>query len=166
LLVAVAIASVVVVGAGRQIVRGERAIAACDDAILRNDAREAIAQARRAAESVLPGSPYPRRGYERLETIAKDAETRGDSATSAAAWRAVRAAAMETRAIGSGSEARIAEANAGLVRAAARDLPTPVALPESLAREDGPTTWDILLLAAAVLALSAAGARFVRRKKA
>jgi len=165
-LVALALASVVVVGAGRQLARGERAIAMCDVAIARGDAREAIAQARRAAEAVLPGSPYPGRGYERLEQIARDAEARADAPTAAAAWRAVRAAAMETRAFGSGSGARIAEANAGLVRAASRDTPPVPSLPEALAREDGPTTWEILLLAICAISLYAAGARFLRRNRA
>jgi hypothetical protein len=160
------VASVVVLGAARQIVQGERAISACDAAIVRGDAREAIAQARLAAESALPGSPYPARGYERLGGIAHEAEARGDVPTAAAAWRAVRAAAMETRAFGSGSAARIRDANEGLVRAARGEDRAAAsrerALGDALAREDGPTSLEILLLAIAAAALYVVGSRLLR----
>jgi hypothetical protein len=160
--IALVLASILSVGAARQLVAGERAIAQSDLMASRGDAREAIAYARVAAESLLPGSPYPERGYARLERIAMEAEARGDSRTAAASWGAMRAAVLETRALGSGREARLGQANAGLARAAAGDVPNVQDLAERLERNDIPSPWELLLLAAISLAFYVAGAHFLR----
>ncbi len=81
------------VGTARELQLGARACADSDAALARGDASAAVARARDAAESVAPGSPYPRRGYERLESIARAAEAHGDERGAVAAWSAMRAAA-------------------------------------------------------------------------
>ncbi len=159
-----ALAAILSVGAARQLVVGERAIVESDQALRRGDTRSAIAHARLAAESRLPGSPYSRRGFDRLSHIGRDAEARGDARMAAAAWRAVRAAAEETRALGPSNAALTAEANAGLVRAAAAEAPSVPGLADDLARAEGPTSWEILLVAALALALCVGSARFLRSR--
>lgn len=164
-LIAVAIAAVLVVGASRQVIVGERAMRQADVARRSGDVRSQIAYARAAAEALLPGSPYPRRGFERLAQIARDAEARGDGPIATSAWRAVRAAALETRALGTGTDGWLADANDGLVRLAAKETPAP-SIEADLAAPIGPTSWELLLLAAIPFALYAATSRFLRARKA
>jgi hypothetical protein len=173
LALAAALVTVFLVFAVRQIVVGERAMARSDAALERGDLRAAIASGRQAAEALLPGSPYPARGHARLAQIARDAEARGDDALAGAAWRAARAAAVETRALFVSNDAHIAEANAGILRAAAREASphgsgagqgasgAPRLGADDIARTSGPTSWEVLVLACAVLALYAAWERFV-----
>lgn len=144
-LVCVAILSA---GAVRQLTVGSRAVLDCDAALERDDQRAAIGHARAAAEAVLPGSPYPRRGYERLDRIATQAENRGDDATAMAAWRAMRAAATETRGLGVGSAEWRARADEGVARAAAREAPAPdpAVVSELLGREDAPSNAMLFAL--------------------
>jgi hypothetical protein len=78
----------------RELSLGESGVQDCDALLARGDLAGAIDAARSAAEACAPGSPYPERGYARLEAIARAAEEREDDATAAAAWRSVRSAAM------------------------------------------------------------------------
>jgi hypothetical protein len=57
----------------------------------------ALQQARAAATAYVPGADHVRRGYERLRAVARGAERARDLELSAAAWRAMRAAAIESR---------------------------------------------------------------------
>jgi hypothetical protein len=162
LLAALLVALAVV--AARQVVLGDRAMARSDEALERGDARAAIAGAREAAEALVPGSPFPARGHARLVQIARDAEARGDDATAAMAWRAARAAAMETRALGASNDARLAEANAGILRAAIHGAPPQggaLAGADDLTAAHGPASWEILLVACAVVTLYAVWERFL-----
>jgi hypothetical protein len=166
LALAAAFLTVVVAFALRQVVVGERAMARSDAALERGDVRAAIAAGREAAEAFLPGSPYAARGHARLAQIARDAEARGDDAIAATAWRAARAAAVETRALGVSNDARIAEANAGILRAASHGeregaSGAPRAGADDLVRTEGPSPWEVLVLAGAVLALYVAWERFL-----
>ncbi len=169
-LAALTVASVLTVGVARQITTGARGMQASDEAVHDGNVRQAISGARAAAEALLPGSPYPRRGMERLAQIARDAETRGDEATAASAWRAMRAAALETRASWSNNGAWLPEANAGLTRAAAMDAPAPAPPPSgaALEAEPGPSSLELLAFGALPFALYAAATRFLRgaRRKA
>jgi hypothetical protein len=159
-LAALALASVLSVGLVRQVTTGARAMQASDEAQSAGDARGAIDGARAAAEALLPGSPYPRRGMERLAQIGRDAEARGDDALAAVAWRAMRTAAEETRSLG-GGDAWLTEANAGLARVAAKETPAPP-LEGALATRIGPSPVELLLFAAIPFALYAAVSRFLR----
>jgi hypothetical protein len=58
---------------------------------------EAIAHARAAAVAVAPGSPWPERGFRRLESIGRDAIARGDESTARLAYAAMQTAASEAR---------------------------------------------------------------------
>jgi hypothetical protein len=149
------VGSVLLVATVRQVAVGARAIRACDDARERGDERGALTFAHRAAEARAPGSPYPEMGYARLRSIARSAESRADLGTAQAAWMAVRAAALATRAIG-GANGHLPEANEALVHLATHPRavrgetePTvPRALLiESLARDPMPATWVLILLA-------------------
>jgi hypothetical protein len=162
-LAALALASVLSIGIVRQVTIGARAMQASDQAADAGDARGAIDGARSAAEALLPGSPYPRRGLERLAQIGRDAEARGDDAIAAAAWRAMRAAVTETRALGGANGAWLAEANAGIARVAAKDSPPPP-LGDMLDADLGPSPLELLLLGAIPFALYAAATRFLRAR--
>ena len=159
LVTAVAVAlGVFGVAAFRELGAGARGVEACDRALGKREWASAIAAARDAAEATLPGSPYPLRGYARLERIAKDAEARADDATAADAWRAMRAATLATSGLGvrSGDWRRIADE--GLLRVAAHDSPHATTgaqvtdapaddtLASALAREDTPPTGTFVLL--------------------
>lgn len=157
-----------------QLRAGARAITDSDAAMSRADRPGAIAAARAAAEAVVPGSPYPSWGYRRLETIARDAEIHGDDETSAAAWRAMRAAALSTQGIGVRTSGWLAMANEGIARVGARGWsgpdaaklqsdvrPTEQQLLEQLKREDVPPTLSFVMLAVGAAAFFAGTARVV-----
>jgi hypothetical protein len=165
----VAIASRVSAGAG--------AVAASDRALQSGDRLLAIEEARAAAEAVAPGSPYPARGYARLDAIAREAESRDDDDTAAAAWRAMRTAAIGTRGLGVDETATLERANAGIARTATRvrgaaraDVPREVpgvASPserrvlDALARDETPPVRVFAMLGAGALLFFAGIARLV-----
>jgi hypothetical protein len=179
---AMALGLLLLVATVRQIREGGRASAESDAALARADTATAIARARAAAEALAPGSPYPARGYARLEAIARDAEVHGDEATATAAWRAMRAAALETRAAGADADgwrrlgdeglARVGSgagpwvggvgAGAGMRAGAAASSEvraTEPVLRAALARDDTPPTWRFALLAAAAASFFGGTAR-------
>ena len=102
-LAALVVVAAVAVLTAREIATGQSEVAAADAAAARSDWGEAIVHARAAAEALVPGSPWPERGWERLEAVGHDAEARGDDATALLAYGAMRAAALTTRAPGSRS---------------------------------------------------------------
>ncbi|MDB4993763.1 MAG: hypothetical protein JWM74_1195 [Myxococcaceae bacterium] len=157
---------------------GSSAIAASDRALAAGDRVLAIEEARAAAEAVAPGSPYPARGYTRLDAIAREAEARDDDDTAAAAWRAMRTAAIGTRGLGVPDETTTLErANAGIARTATRvrgaaraDLPREVpgvASPgerrilDALARDETPPVRVFLMLGAGAILFFAVIARLL-----
>jgi hypothetical protein len=111
-------AAILSIATARELTLGERAIASADAAIARLDWREAIAQARTAAQTALPLSPWPERGAARLESIASAAEARGDVTTALLAYGALRSAALATRSPTVAHDLWRARADAGLARAA------------------------------------------------
>jgi hypothetical protein len=169
---AVAIAAVLVLlgvfgaAAWRELAAGARGVDDCDVATARKDWPAAVAGARDAAEAVLPGSPYPARGYDRLAAIAKDAEARGDDAVANDAWRAMQAAARATRGAFVKTSEWQAMATEGLARVAAhaagpapKDTDAPAegpaansALLAAIARDEAPPVATFALLAAAAVA--------------
>jgi hypothetical protein len=76
---------------------GADAMRASDALLAQGKPRQAAVLARRAAEAVVPGSPYPARGYARLEALAMAAKLEGKPDDDAFARRAMRAAAVATR---------------------------------------------------------------------
>lgn len=155
--VAAAIALLLVVATIHQIREGGRAMAESDAAMARNDLDAAIARARAAAEAAAPASPYPPLAYERLTAIAQSAELHGDERTAIAAFSAMRAAAVETRAFGNDTSEWRARGDEGLARVGAGTLgpdgrastePRPAAafLRDALAKDDTPPSWQLALL--------------------
>jgi hypothetical protein len=157
--VAIVVVAVLGVATAREVEIGKDAVAAADGAALRSDWGPAIASARAAAEAFVPGSPWPARGWARLEAIGHDAEARGDDATGLKAYGAMRAAALATRAPGVGAEAWRARAEEGLARVAAAEKTaagpraTSEAMLDALREHEPPPTGSLALLAAAGLAM-------------
>jgi len=157
----VALGAILGVATAHEVRVGARSVAASDAATGRGDLAAAIAEARTAAEALAPASPYPARGYARLDAIGRDAESHGDLATANAAWTAMLAAAAETRApltdtarwrdAASQGLARVAAApsRAGGLRDAAPDAGSRLAL--DLERDDTPETATFALLGAGTL---------------
>lgn len=101
---------------------GARAMLSSDAAITAKNADLAIAEAFDAATHVAPFSPYAEQGYARMQSIAEDAETRGDDELAETAWRAIRAACVSTRNPFSSDGARQKRAETALARIDARRL--------------------------------------------
>ncbi len=153
---------------------GAAAVGESDAALVRGDARMAIAYARTAAEAAVPFSPYPREGYARLESIARNAEKKGDLDVAGFAWRAMRSAATATRPA-SAAIGRVAEADDGILSVARRSLASGVALRgadesvlrDELATDETPSPWAAFLVTFGALALAAglaARARGIRAR--
>jgi hypothetical protein len=161
------------IGTLRQLRIGARAIAESDDALAHGDVAVAIARARTAAQAVAPSSPYPARAYARLEAIARDAEAHGDGHVALDAWSAMRAATLETDAIGLDTSRWRAMAEEGILRVGAQSWsgpdaratgdgrPTEALLAMTLARPDVPATWAFVLLAAGAISFFAGAARLL-----
>ena len=155
-LVVVATAAVLTV---REVAVGQAEVAAADAAAARSDWGDAIVHARAAAESLVPGSPWPARGWSRLEAIGHDAEARGDDATAMLAYGAMRTAALATRAPGSGSDRWRTKAEDALARVGSyrKDVGAPQApagsMLDALRETEPPPTGTLALLALAGLAM-------------
>jgi hypothetical protein len=161
---AAALAALVVVAAtavltGRELAVGQAEVTAADAAAARSDWGEAVVHARAAAEALVPGSPWPARGWGRLEAIGHDAEARGDDATAMLAYGAMRSAALATRAPGSGSDRWRTKAEDALARVASyrREVgapPAPAAsMLDALRETEPPATGTLALLALAGVAM-------------
>ena len=160
-MIALVVVAVLAVATGRELSVGQVQVAAADAAADRSDWAEAVLHARAAAEALAPGSPWPARGWARLEAIGHDAEARGDDGTALLAYGAMRSAALATRAPGSGADAWRRKADESLVRvaASARSATGPHvstdAMLDALRGTEPPPTWTVALLAAAGVAMLA-----------
>jgi hypothetical protein len=160
--IAIALACLLLIVSGavlRQYQIGRAAYRASIAALNMGDQRSAIAEARLAAATLAPGSPYPALGFERLRFIAKDAVARGDRSQERAAWIALAGAAQVSM---GDNEARLtAEARAHL-----ESLDGPGSWTNHRATEHGQGTWAISF--AGVLALAciwfAFGPRFAKAR--
>lgn len=92
-----------------------------------------VQHARRAATAFVPGAPHVGLGYERLRAVARGAERARDPELARAAWRAVRAAAIESRHLWQPHAWELAEADAQLARLSATPLAALAAPGSSLA---------------------------------
>jgi hypothetical protein len=143
----------------RELAIGAAAVGAADAAIGRLDWGAAIDESRAAAEARAPWSPWPERGAERLETIARAAEARADATTALLAYGALRSASLATAAIGSGGGAWRDVADDGLARIATATAPTTDArdrateLRRELRRTSGPGAASVAALALAAAAV-------------
>jgi hypothetical protein len=81
----------------RAISDGESELRQSDQAFDEGDIARATLHARRAAVAYAPGAPHVERAYTRLKALARGSEAAGDLSGALYAWRAVRAAALETR---------------------------------------------------------------------
>ena len=156
------------VGTARELSIGSQALADCDAAAKRGDLATATARARDAAEAAVPGSPYPREGYRRLEAIARAAEGRRDERRAVAAWGAMRAAATATSAPFIATDSWRALADAGLIRVGTQAPQAPGevhasedALRTALAHEDAPSVGLLTLLGGAAAAFFAGASRLL-----
>jgi hypothetical protein len=91
---AIALALIVAAPAARVVVEGSREERASETALAAGDMAGATVHARRAAMAYVPFAPHVGRAYQRLRTIALDAETRGNPDAALFAWRAVRSASI------------------------------------------------------------------------
>jgi hypothetical protein len=155
---ALALLGVVAVAAVREISLARDAVAAADAAASRSEWPEAIARAREAAEGLVPGAPWREQGFRRLEAIGRDALARGDDRVALLAFGAMRTAAIETEAAGSGSAPWQAAGEDGLARVAASRRDPAVApvsadeMLEALHRSDRPSQPALAILSVSALA--------------
>jgi hypothetical protein len=115
-LAALVLSGVIGVAAAREASAGARELAASDSDAARGDWPDAIAHARAAAEAAVPASPWPERGFRRLDSIGRDATARGDEPIARLAFAAMRTAALETRSPWSDRTDWIDRAEQGLSR--------------------------------------------------
>ena len=139
---------------------GRREVAAADEAADRSDWPEAVGHARAAAEALVPGSPWPERGWHRLEAIGHDAEARGDDATAIArlrrhARRGARRPAPPAPGATGGEPSRTTASRAWRRHGATSPGPGvgADAMLDALRENEPPATWRLALLAAAGLAM-------------
>lgn len=95
----------------RAVWAGSRALANGDAARQRGDLVLAVELWRQAARWYVPGAPYVGAAYQRLETLARAAEERGDIDTALAAWTGVRSSILATRSFYVPHAERLAPAN-------------------------------------------------------
>jgi hypothetical protein len=104
--------------------------------------------ARVAATAYVPGAEHVRLGYARLRAIARGAERTRDVELASSAWRAMRAAAIESGHLWRPHEAELREAERELARLAGVSAALP---PAAALRGPRPAVAGGLVLGAAVL---------------
>jgi hypothetical protein len=171
LAVALVVASSLVCLVAREVALGREEDAAAEAAASRSDWIEAVAHARAAAEATAPWSPWPDRGARRLESLARDAEGRGDDTTALLAWGALRSAAIATRGLGHDASDWRAAAEHGIARVASARADVPPSdgggadpLATALRRRDLPSDGSIALLGASLAAAVLGVARLARAR--
>lgn len=134
--------------------RGARELSASDRAFDAGRLELAVQHARRAASAYVPGAGHVEGGYERLRAVARGAERARDVELARAAWRAIRAAAMESRHVWQPRAAELEQADAELAR-----LSGTLEAPGRGAAPGGPATEVVvgLVLGAACAALGLGG---------
>jgi len=139
----------------RAVSEGERRMRQSDEAFDRADLPGALLAARSAAVMYAPGAPHVRRAFERMVAVAVGAEAAGQRRTAESAWRAVRAAALETRHLWVVHRSELARADENLARLAQlAEADKPDADPKlalarakaELARDDAPSTQFVVAL--------------------
>jgi hypothetical protein len=126
----------------RTLSRGEAELTASDRAFDAGQLELAVRYARRAATAYVPGAAHVDAAYARLRAVAVGAERTRDVALAASAWRALRAAALESRHVFCPRARELEQADANLARLAG--LPAARSAPPSPA--DGLPPGGALLL--------------------
>jgi hypothetical protein len=157
-LAALVLTSVIAMATFREMALGKTEMAAAEEAVARSDWPEAVWHARAAAEAFVPGSPWPERAMLRLETIAREAATRGDRDVALLAYGALRTASLATRAPGATDARWRLLAEDGLTRLAVRpDAPQPLesanAMRADLKEAGMPSVWTFAALSASVVTI-------------
>jgi hypothetical protein len=111
----------------RMLVRGGEELRASDVAFDAGQLDAAIRHARRAATSYVPGAGHVDAAYERLRAVAVGAERARDASLAQSAWRAMRAAALETRHVWSPRAQELEQADSNLARLAGAAAASPPA---------------------------------------
>jgi hypothetical protein len=166
LVIAAIAAAVIGIVALRGVLAGHRALAAGDAFAEHHDTREAIRSYEAAARWYVPLAPHVEAAYRKLHAFT-------GSPDALAAWRAIRSAARATRSVWQPHAAELAEADAAIAKAEARDpeagigtvfgsvsptttLPSPDAREpwlESRMRADSrPDLWAAILAGSGILA--------------
>jgi hypothetical protein len=104
----------------RAVWQGRSALDDGDRAFSAGDSDEAIRWWRRAARWYVPLAPHVADAYDRLETLATEAEAKGDLATALAAWQGVRGSILATRSFYVPHEERLDPANRHIASLLAR----------------------------------------------
>src|SRR5207302_9691110 len=94
---AIAASAALLLLVGRAIFDGTASMHRSDELWARGEIDGSVALAMRAARLYVPLAPHVRAAYDRMRTIALDAELRGDRETALLAWEAVRGASRSTR---------------------------------------------------------------------
>ena len=102
----------------RALARGDEEMRASDVAFDAGQIELAVRHARRAATLYVPGAGHVDAGYERLRAAAVGAERARDVELAMTAWRAVRAAALESQHVWMPRHRELLEANVNLARLA------------------------------------------------
>ncbi len=142
----------------RAVWEGRSALARGDAAQEAGNTTEAIVWWRRAARWYVPLAPHVGRAYDRLESLAKQAETKGDIPTALAAWRGVRGSILATRSFFVPHSSRLEPANRRIAALMARSEPSSVDPGKNeqqradwhyalLARDEAPSVfWSIIAI--------------------
>jgi hypothetical protein len=104
----------------RAVWEGRGALSDGDRAAQAGDLPGAIALWRRAARWYVPLAPHVGDAYARLESLAAEAESRGDTATALAAWNGVRSSILATRSFYTPESERLGPANQHIAALMAR----------------------------------------------
>ena len=115
----------------RVVVEGRSAVAAGDDWVLRGKPLQAIASYETAARWYLPLAPHVDAAYAKLRALGGDR----DPVVALAAWRGIRSAARATSGLWTPHAGDLADADAAIVHADARDPLGAAAGPTTKARE-------------------------------
>jgi hypothetical protein len=139
-------------GTFRTLERGQQELASSDAAFDRGELETALLHARRAALLYVPGAPHVTAAYERIRAIALGSERAREPVMAAAAWRAMRAAAIETAHSWQPHGFELAEANAQLERLLSA-APGNLGFADAAARSTRAPVWTLLLAAGFVAAV-------------
>jgi hypothetical protein len=133
-------------GTFRTLERGQQELAASDAAFDRGELEPALLHARRAALLYVPGAPHVSAAYDRLRAIALGSERAREPVLAASAWRAMRAAALETAHLWQPHGYELGEANSHLERLQPGPPDAALAAPSSWGHGRAPV-WALLLAA-------------------
>jgi hypothetical protein len=157
--VVLVLATVTATLALREVALGKAEMGAVEDAVARSAWTDAIWHARAAAETFVPGSPWPERAMRRLDGMGREATIRGDRGVALLAYGAVRTAALATRAPGAPNTYWRSIAEEGLARLAgssadaSRSGEWASAMRADLVDPTMPSTWTLTALSVSALAI-------------